>query len=74
MERANRAASEAAFAHFNAGRQDDAVDLHGLYVKEALERARSAIREAKAQVRELHAVPPHRHRILPRRAACDICS
>ena len=50
MERANRAASEAAYKHFNAGRQDDAVDLHGLYVKEALERARAAIRQAKAQV------------------------
>ena len=50
MEHANRAASEAAYQHFNAGRQDDAVDLHGLYVKEALERARAAIRQAKAQV------------------------
>lgn len=52
MDQANRAASEAAFDQNNNGRglAANTVDLHGLYVKEALERARSAIQKAKAEV------------------------
>ena len=56
MDQANRAASEAAFDRNNNGRglAANTVDLHGLYVKEALERARSAIQKAKAEVIHLH--------------------
>ena len=56
MDQANRAASEAAFDRNNNGRglAANTVDLHGLYVKEALDRARSAIQKAKAEVMHLH--------------------
>lgn len=49
---ADAAASEAIFRQNNAGRPDDEIDLHGLYVNEALEKAEQAIQAAKAHGRK----------------------
>lgn len=40
MEKANRLASDAAFQGNNKGRDSWTIDLHGLYVEEAVQRAR----------------------------------
>ena len=58
MEDANNKASNAVFHEKNAGRDDHTIDLHGLYVDDAVNRARLAIQQAK---REVHMAPqlPH---------------
>ena len=50
MEEANKKASNAVFHEKNAGRDDHTIDLHGLYVEEAVNRARQAIQQAKREV------------------------
>jgi dsDNA-specific endonuclease/ATPase MutS2 len=50
MEEANKKASDAVFNAKNAGRDDHTIDLHGLYVEEAVNRARQAIQQAKGEV------------------------
>lgn len=50
MEEANKKASDAVFSAKNAGRDDHTIDLHGLYVEEAVNRARQAIQQAKREV------------------------
>ncbi len=50
MEEANHKASDAVFHEKNTGRDDHTVDLHGLYVDEAVNRARLAIQQAKREV------------------------
>lgn len=50
MEEANKKASNAVFREKNAGRDDHTIDLHGLYVEEAVNRARQAIQQAKREV------------------------
>ena len=50
MEEANKKASDAVFNAKNAGRDDHTIDLHGLYVEEAVNRARQAIQQAKREV------------------------
>jgi len=51
MDDANQKASDAVFHEKNTGRDDHTVDLHGLYVEEAVNRARQAIQQAKREVR-----------------------
>ena len=50
MEEANKKASDAVFHAKNAGRDDHTIDVHGLYVEEAVNRARQAIQQAKREV------------------------
>jgi hypothetical protein len=50
MEKANRMASDAAFQGNNEGREGATIDLHGLYVDEAVRRARECIVKARAEV------------------------
>ena len=51
MDEANHKASDAVFHEKNTGRDDHTIDLHGLYVEEAVNRARQAIQQAKREVR-----------------------
>jgi dsDNA-specific endonuclease/ATPase MutS2 len=50
MEEVNKKASDAVFHEKNNGNDDHTVDLHGLYVEEAVNRARQAIQQAKREV------------------------
>ncbi len=50
MEEANHKASDAVFKEKNTGRDDHTIDLHGLHVDEAVNRARQAIQQAKREV------------------------
>ena len=50
MEKANRLASDAAFQGNNKGRDSWTIDLHGLYVEEAVQRARESIAKARGEV------------------------
>ena len=51
MEDANKKASDAVFHEKNDGRDAHTIDLHGLYVDEAVKRARQAVQQAKREVR-----------------------
>ena len=51
MEDANKKASDAVFHEKNDGRDAHTIDLHGLHVDEAVQRARQAIQQAKREVR-----------------------
>ena len=51
MEDANKKASDAVFHEKNDGRDAHTIDLHGLYVDEAVKRAREAVQQAKREVR-----------------------
>ena len=57
MEEANNKASDAVFHEKNTGRDDHTVDLHGLYVDEAVNRARLAIQQAKREVQPVAQLP-----------------
>lgn len=50
MDKANEKASLAVFSQNNAGRDAATIDLHGLYVEEAIKQARKSIRQAKREV------------------------
>ncbi|EIE22486.1 DUF1771-domain-containing protein [Coccomyxa subellipsoidea C-169] len=52
MEKANRMASDAAFQGNNMGRDSATIDLHGLYVDEAVRRARECIVKARGEGKE----------------------
>ncbi|BDA43507.1 Smr domain-containing protein C11H11.03c [Coccomyxa sp. Obi] len=52
MEKANRLASDAAFQGNNKGRDSWTIDLHGLYVEEAVQRARESIAKARGEGKE----------------------
>lgn len=52
MEKANRMASNAAFQGNNKGRDSWTIDLHGLYVEEAVQRTRESIAKARVEGKE----------------------
>ncbi len=69
MEKANRMASDAAFQGNNMGRDSATIDLHGLYVDEAVRRARECIVKARGEVSG-RSVPRPSH---PHTLFCCIC-
>jgi DNA-nicking Smr family endonuclease len=64
MEKANARASDAAFSQNNAGRDRATIDLHGLYVDEAVRRARQSIQQAKREVCHCPSPTPYPHAYL----------
>lgn len=74
MEKANRMASKSAFQTNNKGRDSATVDLHGLFVEEAVQRARECIAKARSEVNCWHRSPDIRPTML---ASCwnqDACT